>query len=75
MIQEIWNYMVELFTRIYRFFVFKETALDKPLVYVIMFTVIAALLAYSIGKKSKNALHSPFLFVLAVALTLFTVTF
>ena len=77
MFQEVWNYICSFFVGLYRVFVYKETTLDKPAVYILMFIVIGILLIYALGKKSgKNkALNSPFLFVVAIALTIFTFTY
>ncbi|MBQ4558565.1 MAG: hypothetical protein IJA61_04255 [Clostridia bacterium] len=76
MFQEVWNYICELFTTLFNFFVHKETSMDKPAVLILMFIVIGVTLIFALGRKSKGkSLASPLLFTIAILLTIFTVTY
>lgn len=76
MLESAFQSVVDFFVSIYRFFVYKETTLDRSGVYLIMFMVIGFLLIFALNKKkSKGEMHSPFLFLIATALTIFTLTY
>ncbi len=76
MLESVFQSIIDLFVKIYRFFVYKETTLDRSGVYLIMFIVIGFLLIFALNKKkSKGEMHNPVLFVIAVALTIFTLTY
>ncbi len=76
MLGSVFQSVIDFFVSIYRFFVYKETTLDRSGVYIIMFLVIGFLLIFALNKKkSKGEIHSPFLFLVATALLIFTVTY
>ncbi len=77
MLENTWNSLKEFFVKIFRFFVYGETGLNREAVYIIMFIVITTLFILSLSVKSGKGkpINSPFLFFLAIALTIFTVTF
>ena len=76
MFESAWNTIKEWFVSLYRFFVYGEYEMAKGGIYLIMFLVIALLFIHALSsKKGKGrAINSPFLFVLAIALTVFTMT-
>ncbi len=76
MLESVWNTIKECFTKIYRFFAYGETELDKSGIYLIMFMVIGILfiLSLSVKRGKGRAINSPILFILAIALTIFTVS-
>ncbi|MBE5735466.1 MAG: hypothetical protein E7361_03380 [Clostridiales bacterium] len=76
MLESVFQSVADFFVKIYRFFVYKETTLDRSGVYIIMFLVIGFLLIFALNKKkSKGEMHSPFLFLVATALLIFTITY
>lgn len=76
MFESVWNTIQEYFIMIYRFFAYGETDLEREGVYIVMFFLIGILFILSLTVKSGKGkpINSPFLFILAIALTIFTVT-
>ena len=76
MLAETWNVIKEWFVMIFRFFAYGETGLDKDVFYVVMFIIIGILfiLSLSVKRGKGRPINSPFLFILAIALTIFTIT-
>ena len=75
MFEETWNLIKEWFNKLFRFFAYGETGLDKQGIYVVMFLVIGVLFVLSLSlKRGKGRpINSPILFIVAIALTIFTV--
>ena len=76
MLADAWNLIKEWFNIIVRFFLYGETGLEKDSFYVVMFIIIAVLFILSLSsKKGKGRpINSPFLFVVAIILAVFTVS-
>ncbi len=74
---EVWESIKSFFVKVFRFFVYKETSIDLFGVYLILFVTIGALMLIALtkgGGKGKG-INSPTAFVLAILLTIFTLTY